>query len=69
MTVVKKIELSIDLTKPADELIETIISVLSFYPGRQHEILEKVDHTVGEMLAAIQPKEEPEPKEKLKEST
>lgn len=64
MVVVKKVELSIDLTRPAEELIDSIISVLSFFPGRQQEILQKVDHTVGEMLAAMQPKEDPGPENK-----
>ncbi|OMF30975.1 hypothetical protein [Paenibacillus sp. FSL H8-0259] len=68
MVVVKKVELSIDLTRPAEELIDSIISVLSFFPGRQQEILQKVDHTVGDMLAAMQPKEDPGPVEKIEES-
>lgn len=68
MVVVKKVELSIDLTRPADELIESIISVLSFFPGRQKEILQQVDHTVGEMLAAMQSKEGLGPAEKVEES-
>lgn len=68
MVVVKKVELSIDLTRPAEELIESILSVLSFFPGRQQEILQKVDHTIGEMLAAMQPTEESGTVEKAKES-
>lgn len=68
MVVVKKVELSIDLTRPAEELIDSIISVLSFFPGRQQEILQKVDHTVGDMLAAMQPKEDPGPTEKTEDS-
>ncbi|MEK3699369.1 hypothetical protein NYE33_20565 [Paenibacillus sp. FSL R10-2199] len=67
MVVVKKVELSIDLTRPAEELVDSIISVLSFFPGRQQEILQQVDHTVGDMLAAMQPKEDTEP-EKTEES-
>lgn len=64
MVVVKRIDSSIDLTRPAEEIIDTIIMVLSFYSGRQQEILQQVDHTVGEMLAAMQPKEDLEPVEK-----
>lgn len=66
MVIIKKIELSIDLTRPADELTEAIITTMEFFPGRQLEILQQVDHRVGEMLAALQPmvgeKSEPEAK-------
>lgn len=66
MVIIKKLELALDLTRPAEELVETIITVLEFYPGRQIEILQQVDHRVGEMLAALQPMvgEESEPEEK-----
>ncbi|MEK3867021.1 hypothetical protein MHH60_26475 [Paenibacillus sp. FSL H7-0716] len=57
MVIIKKLELALDLTRPAEELIEAIITVLEFYPGRQFEILQQVDHKVGEMLGALQPKE------------
>ncbi|OKP88381.1 hypothetical protein A3844_08410 [Paenibacillus helianthi] len=69
MVVVKKVKLSIDLIRPADVLIESILSVLSFFPGRQQEILQQVDHTVGEMLASFQPKEDPGSVEKIEDST
>jgi hypothetical protein len=68
LVVVKRIDSSIDLTRPAEEIIDTIIMVLSFYSGRQQEILQQVDHTVGEMLAAMQPKEDPGPAEKAEDS-
>ncbi|OZQ66052.1 hypothetical protein CA600_12390 [Paenibacillus sp. VTT E-133280] len=54
MVIIKKLELALDLTRPAEELVEAIITVLEFYPGRQIEILQQVDHRVGEMLAASQ---------------
>lgn len=60
MVVIKKLELSLELTRPAEEITETIITLLEFFPGRQLEILQQVDHRVGEMLAALQPKENPE---------
>ncbi|QUL57584.1 hypothetical protein KDC22_14535 [Paenibacillus tritici] len=69
MVAVKKVELSIDLTRPAEELIETIIQVLSYYPGAQLGILQRVDQTIGEMLAAMQPKEDPGPVETAEEPT
>ncbi|MEK4196127.1 hypothetical protein NYE59_23820 [Paenibacillus sp. FSL L8-0323] len=63
MVIIKKLELALDLTRPAEELVEAIITVLEFYPGRQLEILQQVDHRVGEMLAALQkPQQEPEEK-------
>ncbi|MEK4189968.1 hypothetical protein [Paenibacillus sp. FSL L8-0494] len=57
MVIIKKLELALDLTRPAEELIEAIITVLEFYPGRQLEILQQVDHRVGEMLGTLQPTE------------
>ncbi|MDH6373512.1 hypothetical protein M2444_005344 [Paenibacillus sp. PastF-3] len=67
MVIIKKLELALDLTRPAEELVEAIVTVLEFYPGRQFEILQQVDHIVGEMLAALQPmvgeESEPEAKE------
>ncbi|MEK4881416.1 MULTISPECIES: hypothetical protein [Paenibacillus] len=67
MVIIKKLELALDLTRPAEELIEAIITVLEFYPGRQLEVLQQVDHRIGEMLAALKPKTEaisdPEAKE------
>ncbi|WP_405176366.1 hypothetical protein MHI27_12045 [Paenibacillus sp. FSL H8-0261] len=60
MVIIKKIELSIDLTRPADELTEAIITTMEFFPGRQLEILQQVDHRVGEMFAALKQKEESE---------
>lgn len=68
MVAVKKVELSIDLTRPAEELIETIIQVLSYYPGAQLGILQRVDQTIGEMLAAMQPTEDPIPAEQTEDS-
>jgi hypothetical protein len=68
LVVVKRIDSSIDLTRPAEEIIDTIIMVLSFYSGRQQEILQQVDHTVGEMLAAMQPNKDPGPAEKTEDS-
>lgn len=64
MVIIKKIELSIDLTRPAEELTEAIIMTMEFFPGRQLEILQQVDHRVGEMLAALQ-----QPQDEVKEAT
>ncbi|MNC10275.1 hypothetical protein D3C75_579140 [compost metagenome] len=60
MAVVKRIDLSLDLTRPAEEIIESIIQVLSYYPGAQLEILQKVDQGIGDMLAALQSKTDPQ---------
>lgn len=35
MVAIKKLELSIDLTRPAEEITEAIITIMEFYPGRQ----------------------------------
>lgn len=66
MVTIKKLELSLDLTRPTEELTETIITLLEFFPGRQLEILQQVDHRVGEMLAALQPKKSPEKEDENK---
>lgn len=54
MAAIKKIEMAIDLTRPAEELVETILVVLSYFPSGQLEIIQNVDYRVGEMLAALQ---------------
>jgi hypothetical protein len=54
LVVIKKVETAIDLTRPAEELVEVIMVVLSYFPSGQLEILQNVDHRVGEMLAALQ---------------
>ncbi|ASA20958.1 hypothetical protein [Paenibacillus donghaensis] len=58
MVVIKKLELSIDLTRPAEEITEAIITIMEFFPGRQLGILQQVDQNIGDMLAAVQPKDE-----------
>jgi hypothetical protein len=54
LAAIKKIEMAIDLTRPAEELVEIILVVLSYFPSGQLEILQNVDYRVGEMLAALQ---------------
>jgi hypothetical protein len=54
LVVIKKVEMAIDLTRPAEEIVGTILVVLSYFPSGQLEILQNVDHRVGEMLAALQ---------------
>ncbi|MEK8215491.1 hypothetical protein [Paenibacillus sp. FSL L8-0463] len=70
MVVIKKLELSIDLTRPAEEITEAIITIMEFFPGRQLGILQQVDQRIGDMLAAVKPKaEEPAAaKEETKET-
>lgn len=68
MVAIKKLELSIDLTRPAEEITETIITIMEFFPGRQLGILQQVDQNIGDMLAAIQPKEQSEPEEQKEET-
>ncbi|MHA6530173.1 hypothetical protein [Paenibacillus sp. BAC0078] len=60
MVVIKGLDLSVSLARPEDELIKTIITVLEFFPGQQLEILQKVDQGIGEMLAALQSKTDPQ---------
>lgn len=68
MVAIKKLELSIDLTRPAEEITETIITIMEFYPGRQLGILQQVDKEIGNMLAAMQPTEDPVPAEQTEET-
>ncbi|ETT33942.1 hypothetical protein C162_30385 [Paenibacillus sp. FSL R7-269] len=66
---IKKLELSIDLTRPTEEITEATITIMEFFPGRQLGILQQVDQNIGDILAAMQPKEDQGPVETAKEST
>lgn len=55
-----KVELLIDLTTPVEEIAAMINIMLQAYPDRQLEILQAVDHDIGEALARLQTSEEVE---------
>lgn len=54
LAVIKKIDVQIDLTQPAEELINVISLVLGYFPNQSEEILLSLDQSIGEALATIQ---------------
>ncbi|OPA77478.1 hypothetical protein BVG16_13565 [Paenibacillus selenitireducens] len=51
---IPKLEVLIDLSRPVEEITEVITLVISSHPGKQKEILEAVDLSVGEALAKFE---------------
>ncbi|MGG0821517.1 hypothetical protein ABE099_01470 [Paenibacillus turicensis] len=58
MAIIKKIDVQIDLTQPAEELINVISIVLGYFPQQSEQILLFLDQSVGEALLALQRDEE-----------
>lgn len=54
MAKVTKVELQIDLSAPVEEIAAVVNIMLNAHPGRQIDILEAVDHAIGEALAKLQ---------------
>lgn len=54
MAKVTKVELQIDLSMPVEEIAAVVNIMLDSHPGRQIEILEAIDHAIGEALAKLQ---------------
>ncbi|ETT33261.1 hypothetical protein [Paenibacillus sp. FSL R5-808] len=54
MAKVTKVELQIDLSAPVEEIAAVVNIMLDAHPGRQIDILEAVDHAIGEALAKLQ---------------
>lgn len=54
MAKVTKVELQLDLSAPVEEIAAVVNIMLDAHPGRQIEILEAVDHAIGEALAKLQ---------------
>ncbi|MEK4117706.1 hypothetical protein NST44_16195 [Paenibacillus sp. FSL W8-0919] len=55
-----KVELLIDLTTPVEEIAAVINIMLQAYPDKQLEILQAVDHDIGEALVRLQAPDEAE---------
>ncbi|WP_431785753.1 hypothetical protein [Paenibacillus lactis] len=58
-----KVELLIDLTTPVEEIAAVINIMLQAYPDKQLEILQAVDHDIGEALARLQTSDKSEKEE------
>lgn len=54
MAKVTKVELQLDLSTPVEEIAAVVNIMLDAHPGRQIEMLEAVDHAIGEALAKLQ---------------
>ncbi|KOP64350.1 hypothetical protein AMS62_03070 [Bacillus sp. FJAT-18019] len=63
MAKVTKLELQLDLSAPVEEIAAVVNIMLDAYPGRQIEILEAVDHGIGEVLAKLQKSDKSENEE------
>ncbi|MDT3426056.1 hypothetical protein J2Z22_001576 [Paenibacillus forsythiae] len=48
-----RIDISIDLANPVNELVDVVSIVMNSFPGRQEEILQQLDLKIGEALAEI----------------
>lgn len=51
---ITRYDLSIDLSRPVEELVELISIVTNTFPGRQEEMLQQLDMKIGEALAEIE---------------
>jgi hypothetical protein len=60
LAIIKKVDVQIDLTQPAEEIINVISLVLGYFPQQSEEILLALDQAVGESLALIQKNREKE---------
>jgi cob(I)alamin adenosyltransferase len=58
-----KVELLIDLTTPVEEIAAVINIMLQAYPDQQIEILQAVDHNIGDALAKLQASDKSEKQE------
>lgn len=64
MAVITKVDVSLDVTQPAQEVASVITLLLGMYPGREIEILRQIDEEVGDAMARLEhaavPADEPE---------
>ena len=54
MAVITKIDVSLDVTQPAQEVASVITLILGMYPGREIAILRQIDKGGGSALARIE---------------
>lgn len=54
MAVITKVDVSLDVTQPAQEVAAVITLLLGMYPGREIEILRQIDEGVGGELARLE---------------
>ncbi|MBQ4899370.1 hypothetical protein KB559_11030 [Paenibacillus sp. Marseille-P2973] len=58
MAVITKVDVSLDLRQPAQEVCDVITLVLSMHPGREIDILRHIDEEVGMALAQLEKAQE-----------
>lgn len=51
---VTKLDVSIDLSRPVEEIVDIISLITNVHAGQQYELLKQVDLKVGEALAAME---------------
>lgn len=59
MARVTRIDVSIDLSQPVQELADIISIVINTHPGQQLNILRAIDQCVGDAMAALEKAQQP----------
>ncbi|GGH17423.1 hypothetical protein [Paenibacillus segetis] len=54
-----KIDVSIDLGQPVQEITDITSLIINAHPGRQLEILQAVDQHIGDAMAALEKAQQP----------
>jgi len=52
--VTPKLEILIDLSKPSEEITQCIAAIVNSHPGKELEILNKVDLWLGETISGLE---------------
>lgn len=59
MAMVTRIDVSLDLSLPVEEVIDVISLVINSHPGQQLSILRAIDQHVGDAMAALEKAQQP----------
>lgn len=59
MAKLTKIDVSIDLGQPVQEITDIISLVINAHPGQQLSILQALDQHIGDALAALEKAQQP----------
>ncbi|MUG45537.1 hypothetical protein [Paenibacillus woosongensis] len=59
MARVTRIDVSLDLSLPVEEVIDVISLVINAHPGQQLRILQAIDQHIGDAMAALEKAQQP----------
>lgn len=59
MAMVTRIDVSLDLAHPVEEITDVISLVINAHPGKQLSILQAIDQHVGDAMAALEKAQQP----------